>query len=165
MRVPTLATSCAARSAQRRPWHHGSVAGCNSARPVMAIQIRNDDLHCAALGRDTRTQIVVQLDGAGGDAYPRNCYDVDGDAGVMNPLVDGLFTFQVATGADATGGCQQRLRSSCRAIPPRKYGFMLSAAGYVIPSLTPEPVVAARCASRGTRPPKIARCPQLILSP
>lgn len=84
----------------------------------------------------TPAQIVVQLDGAGGDALPPpNCYDVDGD-GVMNPLVDGLFIARLQLGLTPPAAANNITFQLPRNTTKKVVGFMLERCGYVIPSLT-----------------------------
>lgn len=82
----------------------------------------------------TPAQIIVQLDGAGGDALPPpNCYDVDGD-GVMNPLVDGLFITRLQLGLPPGVAANNIAFQSPRNIAKKVVGFMLERCGYVVPS-------------------------------
>lgn len=81
----------------------------------------------------TPAQIIVQLDGAGGDALPPpNCYDVDGD-GVMNPLVDGLFITRLQLGFTPQAAANNIAFQAPRNTTKRVAGFMLERCGYVPP--------------------------------
>jgi hypothetical protein len=82
----------------------------------------------------TPAQIIVQLDGAGGDALPPpNCYDVDGD-GVMNPLVDGLFITRLQLGFTPQAAANNIAFQAPRNTTKKVAGFMLERCGYVPPS-------------------------------
>ncbi|MBL8311583.1 MAG: hypothetical protein JNL19_14265 [Burkholderiales bacterium] len=82
----------------------------------------------------TPAQIIVQLDGAGGDPLPPpNCYDVDGD-GVMNPLVDGLFIARLQLGLSPQAAGNNITFHSPRNSTKKVVGFMQERCGYVVPS-------------------------------
>ena len=82
----------------------------------------------------TPAQVIVQLDGAGGDALPPpNCYDVDGD-GVMNPLIDGLFISRLQLGFTPQAAANNIAFQAPRNTTKKVAGFMVERCGYVPPS-------------------------------
>lgn len=83
----------------------------------------------------TPAQIVVQLDGAGGDPLPPpNCYDVDGD-GVMNPLVDGLFVTRLQLGLSPGAAAHNIAFQAPRNTAKKVVGFMMDRCGFAFPSV------------------------------
>lgn len=82
----------------------------------------------------TPAQIIVQLDGAGGDPQPApNCYDVDGD-GVMNPLVDGLFITRLQLGLKGAAAVHDIAFNAPRDTAKKVLGFMVERCGLAFPS-------------------------------